>query len=160
VKSTEKRPLQILLIIYRSLIIFLLLLGVVLILGTIYASLLRKNPSGSLRTSTSQKVAAEGQTFTGLGPVRVSTADPQPGMAILVVSFMFYPTDRAFSEELTLRVKDLRQIIREYLGSFSVSELRTLSEDILKTELLNRFNNILRLGQIENLYFSEFMVVE
>jgi len=80
-------------------------------------------------------------------------------MVILFVVFTYYPEDKAFSEELVLRVRDFRQIIVDYFGSFSVSELQGLDEEGIKKELLRRFNVILRLGQIETLYFGDFMVV-
>jgi flagellar basal body-associated protein FliL len=101
----------------------------------------------------------EGQTFTGLGMLRVSTADPQPGMVVLSVSFIYYPEDKAFSEELVLRVRDFREIIANYIGSFSKNELHQQDEDNLKLELLHRFNAILRLGQINQIYFSDFMII-
>ena len=99
------------------------------------------------------------QTFTGIGRLRIPTAGPQPGMVILFVAFPYYPDDRAFSEELALRVRDLRDIIREYIGSFSVAELRRQDEEIIRAELLRRFNGVLRLGQIETLFFSDFMII-
>jgi flagellar basal body-associated protein FliL len=101
----------------------------------------------------------EGQTFTGIGTIRVSTADTPPGMAVLFVSFIYYPEDKAFSEELALRVKDFRQIIVDYFSSFPASELRSLDEENIKSELLLRFNSILRLGKIEALYFGDFMII-
>jgi flagellar basal body-associated protein FliL len=100
-----------------------------------------------------------GQTFTGIGRIRISTADPQPGMVILFVSFVYNPGDKLFSEELVLKIKDFREIITDYIGSFSVEELQKQEEENIKLELLRRFNAVLRLGQIETLYFSDFMVI-
>ena len=149
---------QLFMLIYKGLITCLVLLGGVFVVGTIYGVYLHsnfENHSGTIAHSKPE----EGQTFTGIGRLRVSTADETPGMVILFVSFMYYPADKAFSEELALRVNEFRQAIVDYLGSFSVSELQVLTEDVLKTELLRRFNAILRLGQIEALYFSDFMII-
>ena len=158
-KMTGGKQLTALFLIYRSLIICLIILGVVLICGTIYGAILHVNRQSNSKVVASNNVG-QGQTFTGIGPIRVSTADPHPGMVILFVTFIFYPEDKAFSEELVLRVKDFRQIIMEYFGSFAVSELRVSNEESMKTQLLDRFNAILRLGQIDTIYFSEFMIVE
>ena len=147
-----------LLFIYRSLIICLVILGLIFIGGTIYGVFFHQRPPDNFQVTISEKVG-EGQTFIGIGQLRVSTADPQPGMVIIYVSFIYYPNDKAFSEELVLRVKDFRQIIVDYFGAFSVSELQALDEDSIKIELLRRFNAILRLGQIETLYFGDFMVM-
>jgi len=155
---TGGRRSQLLLYVYRGLLGLLILLGLVFIWGTIYGVFIYKNPSNQAKPTASQKVG-EGQIFTGIGTIRVSTADTQPAMAILFVSFIYYPEDKAFSEELALRVKDFKQIIVDYFGSFPVSELRALDEEIIKTELLLRFNSILRLGKIETMYLGDYMII-
>ena len=144
--------------VYRGLIIFLVLLGVLLIGGTVYGLFFRPTPPGQDQVAV-QNNHAGGQTFTGIGQIRVSTADPQPGVVILFVSFVYNPEDRAFSEELALRVRNFREIIVDYIGSFSTTELQSLNEESLKSELLRRFNAILRLGQLETIYFSDFMIL-
>jgi flagellar basal body-associated protein FliL len=100
-----------------------------------------------------------GQTFTGIGRIRISTTDLQPGMVILFVSFIYYPEDKVFSEELVLKIRDFREIIIDYIGSFSVEDLQKQEEESIKLELLRRFNAVLRLGQIETLFFSDFMII-
>jgi flagellar protein FliL len=152
------RRSRILLFVYWGLIGLLILLGFGLIGGTIYGVFFHKNTPNKAQLAAFQK-AGEGQTFTGIGTIRVSTADAQPGMVVILVSFIYYPDDGAFSEELALKVKDFRQIIIDYFSPFSVSELRKLNEDDIKSELLLRFNSILRLGQIETLYFGDFMII-
>ena len=144
--------------IHRGLKVFLVLLGGIFVVGTIYGVFLRVNPKNHSGLTASSKVG-EGQTFTGIGRIRISTIDESPSMIMLFVTFVYYPADKAFSEELALRVQEFRQITIEYFGSFSISEFQILSEDSLKTELLRRYNAILRLGQIEALYFSDFMLI-
>jgi len=152
------RRSRILLFIYWGLIGFLVLLGLGLIGGTVYGVFFHKNLQNQEQSTVFQK-AGEGQTFTGIGTIRVSTTDAQPGMVVIFVSFIYYPDDVAFSEELALRVKDFRQIIIDYFSSFSLSELRELNEDEIKSEILLRFNSILRLGQIDTIYFGDFMII-
>jgi len=152
------RRSRILFIVYWGLIGLAILLGLGLIGGTIYGVFFHKNPPSKVQSASFQK-AGEGQTFTGIGTIRVSTTDAQPGMVIIFVSFVYYPDDGAFSEELALRVKDFRKIIIDYFSSFSVSDLRGLEEDDIKSELLLRFNSILRLGQIETIFFGDFMII-
>ena len=149
---------NILLFVYRGLIIVLILSGLVLIGGTIFAVFFNTTPAIDRQFDVSQ-INDDEQTFTGIGRIRVSTTDPQPGMVIIFVSFLYNPDDRPFSEELALRVGDFRNIIRDYIGSFSVTELQQLSEETIKTELLDRFNAILRLGQVEIIFFSDFIIL-
>ena len=151
------RRTRILSSLYRGLLICLLLLGLVIIGGTIYGVFLYNDPPGQGQINLLPE--SEGQTFTGIGRIRIPTADPQPGMVILFVSFIYYPDDKVFSEELVLRIKDFRDIIVDYIGSFSVEELQKLEEENIKSELLRKFNAVLRLGQIETLYFSDFLII-
>lgn len=154
--------MRILSFVYRSLIICLILVGLVFIGGTIYGVFFNAKPPDT-KTADVSLGTGQGQTFTGIGRMRVaakaSAADAQPGMVIVYVSFFYYPEDKAFSEELALRVKDFREIISEYIGFFSAAELHKKGEEDIKAELLRRFNAILRLGKIETLFFSDFMIV-
>jgi len=136
-------------------------LGLILIIGTIYGAFFNTRPSNhnpNVQVNAPGE-GGQGQNFTGIGRIRASTADPQPGMVILFVSFIYYPEDKAFSEELALRVRDFREIITDYIGSLSIAELHGQDEEALKAELLRRFNAVLRLGQIETLFFSDFMII-
>jgi len=155
---TRDRRSLLLLYVYRGLIGFLILLGFIFIWGTIYGVFFHKSLPNHEKSDASKKIG-EGQTFTGIGMIRIPTADIQPGMVILFVSFIYYPEDKAFSEELVLRVRDFRQIIVDYFSSFLVSELRGLDEDSIKSELLLRFNSVLRLGKIEALYLGDYLII-
>ena len=146
--------------VYRLLIVCLISLGLIIIGGTIYGVFFHTIPPGyKPKKQATVLQSGRGQTFTGIGRLRVLTADPQPGTVILFVSFNYYPEDKAFSEELALRVKDFRDIITTYISSFSTAELQKQGEEGIKAELLRRFNTTLRLGQIETLYLSDFMIV-
>ena len=142
--------------VYKGLLLLLILLVLGLIGGTIYGVFFKRAPQNSGPVDIFYE---GGQTFTGIGQIRVSTADPQPGIVIIFVSFSYYPEDIAFSEELALRVGDFRNIIVNYIGSLSVDELQTMNEEHIKAELLRRFNAVLRLGQIDVLFFSDFLIV-
>lgn len=161
-ESSVDKKSPVLSLIYRGLIVFLALLGLILIGGTIYGVFFHTLPIENNRVVSPKNGGEEerqGQTFTGIGRIRVPTNDPQPGMVILFVSFMYDPNDRTFFEELVLRIGDFRDIIISYVGSFSAGELQETSEESIKIELLRRFNAILRLGQIETLFFSDFLIV-
>jgi len=149
--------------VYLGLLICFIVLGIVFIGGTIYglfSHAIAVHQAQSYTTQKTTQASETGQTFTGIGRLRVSTADPKPGMVILFVSFKYNPDDKPFSEELALRVKDFRGIIVNYIGSLSAADLQKSGEEKIKGELLRRFNDILRLGHIEILYFSDFMIVE
>jgi flagellar FliL protein len=146
-----------------------LVLCLIFLAGTGYALFFRKNGvPGSLGVSevqgTQEAQGAEGapgeRIFTGIGRLRLSTAEPQSAMVILSITFPYVPEDRAFSEELAARVRDFRTITEDYFQSITLRDLRNKSEEQLKADLLERFNRILRLGKIPHIYFIDFMILE
>ena len=155
-------------IVYRGLLVTAFILVLVILGGTLFG-FFRGNAGGRNTQSINSQdnegfsVIGESETahiFGGIGQMRVPTADPEPGTVIVFISFIYDPLDRAFSEELALRVKDFREIISGYVGSFSSEELRRLGEEEIKFEILQRFNAILRLGKIDYLLFNDFMVID
>jgi hypothetical protein len=157
-------------VVYFVLLGVLILLGLSLLAGTVYALAVRndaglspdepQNRGGGISPQDSLSPDAEGQTFMGIGQIRAATAPPGPAAVIFSVTFPYNPEDRVFAEELASRTGDFRQSASEYLGSLSAERLRALDEGAVKAELLRRYNSLLRLGRIEVLYFSDFMILE
>ena len=144
--------------VYRILVALIILLIFMILGGTLYVIFSRSGPAEQTPVF-SVETSAEVQTFTGIGRLRIPMADPEPGVVILAVSFPYLPEDRAFSEELAFRIRDFREIIMDYMGSFSGEELQKKDEELIKADLLQRFNRVLRLGQIERLFFTDFMIL-
>lgn len=142
-----------LIIIYRSLLIFFICLALVFLGGTFYSLLNRHGEKIPVPLPPGEGI------FTGIGRLRCLAAG-ENSVVILSVTFPYDPEDRAFTEELAARVKDFRTVTGEYILSLTADELKKSGEDRLKSALLERFNRILRLGKIEILYFSDFMIIE
>jgi len=152
-KRIEDRPAQTSVIIYRVLIIIAAALALILIAGTIYGFAKRGNDAVSRITD-----AAGGENiFSGLGTMRIPTADPDPETLIINIAFPYDRNDRPFSEELASQVAWFKTATAQYLGAFTAEELSALDTDTINKELLTRFNSALRLGQIKELYILEFM---
>ena len=119
-------------------------------------------PPGSGRGAPAAASRAEGDesVFAGIGRIRVSTSGPDPAAVIVSIAFPYIAGDRAFSEELAARLPDLRRTTEDYFASHSSEELRRQSEPDIKDELLRRYNSILRLGRIERLFFSDYLVID
>jgi flagellar basal body-associated protein FliL len=153
------------LVFYRALVALALLLVLVILGGTLYALVFRSKPAAADPAASPAPVspsaaAAETSIFTGLGRLRCPTAGVNPGTVIFRAVFPYYPGDRPFSEELVSRIRELRNISSAYFADLTVEELGGKSEADVKAELLSRYNAILRLGQIEVLYFNEYMLIE
>jgi hypothetical protein len=173
-------------VLYRTLLVLAVALGGIILGGTLYAAF---RDSGSAGGGAGQGPAAPGTgetageaVFTGIGRLRIPLASPgesggmgggtgrSPGpgdmsagaQAALVLSIAFpYPArDRAFTEELASRVGDFRRITREYFSARSPEELRGMDEKTMKAELLRAYNAVLRLGNIETLYFNDLLLFE
>ena len=148
------RASSVLNIIYRVLLGVFLCLAVFFLAGTIYSFLSRNE--GAVPSVFSD--TADPRIFTGIGRLRLEANDE--ATVIISITFPYIPEDLAFSEELATRVNDFRTIAREYFSAYSAEELRLMNEEIIKNEMLNRFNSVLRLGKIEILYFNDFLVIE
>ncbi|GHV81403.1 hypothetical protein AGMMS49944_31940 [Spirochaetia bacterium] len=161
----KNRGLQ---LVYRILLILALLLALVILGGTVYALAIRPKAAitgraafkenGAPSSPASEAGISDASIFTGLGRLRCPTA--KAGMVILQAAFPYYPGDRAFSEELASRIRELRNISAAYFAGMTMEELGRKSEADIKAELLAEYNGILRLGRIETLYFNEYMLIE
>ncbi|MDR1278137.1 MAG: flagellar basal body protein FliL [Treponema sp.] len=166
------RPL---LLLYRFLLALALMLGVLILGGSLYAVFRGSGGAGSQaaagnRTGPEETEEPGTDIFTGIGRLRIPLAAPGNGdtggtgseRAALVLSIVFpYPVrDRAFTEELNSRAGDFRRIAREYFSARSADELRATDEKNMKADLLHAYNAVLRLGKIETLYFNDLLFFE
>ncbi|MCL2093694.1 MAG: flagellar basal body-associated FliL family protein [Treponema sp.] len=144
-------------VLYRILLVCLVLVVFIIIGGTLFS--IFNPPSGAPPLAPQTVPAGTAEIFTGIGRLRVSTSDLQPGVVIINVAFPYYPEDLAFTEELALRVGDFRDIINTYIASYTIEDLLGADEEQIKSDLLRELNAVLRLGRIETLYFTDFMVI-
>jgi len=150
-KRVEKGPLRAVDYVYRGLLVLAAALALTLIIGTIYG-LAKKGQAADPSAGT----VSEG-VFSGLGKMRIPTADPEPEILVIDVAFPYNKDDRPFSEELASRLSWFRTTTTDYLGAFTADELAALDLDTVNKELLTRYNSELRLGQIKELYILEYM---
>jgi flagellar basal body-associated protein FliL len=152
-KRIEKRLPPATEIVYRVLIIIAALLVLIILIGTIYGLINKgKKPE---KYSTYPEMP-EG-VFFGLGKMRIPTADAEPETLVISITFPYNKDDRPFSEELASRLSWFKEATAGYLGAFTAEELSVLDTDTVNKELLNRYNSVLRLGQIKQLYIDEYM---
>jgi len=152
-KRIEKRPPQAMELVYRGLIVVAAVLVLVLIIGTIYGLAKRGKP----QTAGASAGAVSEGVFSGLGTMRIPTADPEPETLLIDIAFPYNKEDGPFSEELASKVSWFKTATADYLGAFTADELSALDMDTVNRELLARYNSELRLGQIKELYILEYM---
>ncbi|MDR0476147.1 MAG: flagellar basal body protein FliL [Treponema sp.] len=157
--STAATP-PVLTIVYRSLIILALFLALCIAVISIWTVFFKPDQASNRPLGSGETVPAEmpGNVFTGIGRLRLSTADSVT--VILSVNFPYPDKDKAFSEELVSRIGDFRAAAAEYFRRLSAVELRSADESIIKADLLDMFNSLLRLGKIDSLFFSDYRILE
>ncbi|MDR3130599.1 MAG: flagellar basal body protein FliL [Treponema sp.] len=145
--------------VYRILLATVAFLALVLIGGTLYALVFRAGGAEPPRQPAPQSAAEDG-IFTGVGRLRAATAGPEPVTVIVSVVFPYPSDDKPFAEELATQIMNFRNITNEYFVSLSTKELLRKDDASIKAEILRRYNSLLRLGQIETIYFNEYLVIE
>ena len=153
-------------ILYLVLLLIAGLLVLILITGTIFA-LVRSPDTDALfklgKDRESPSILTYPQNsdiriFTGLGQLRIPLYNSS--VLILSITFPFQADDIAFTEELAMRIGDFKNLASVYFMSLNEENLTFFNEEEAKKDLLRLYNNNLRLGRIEALYFSEFMIID
>jgi flagellar protein FliL len=164
---------RLLLATYRILIVIVLVLITLIAGGTIVGLSARgSDQTGTAQSETQGEASGEvprktgaGHVrpqayFTGVGRIRAATADARPATVIVSIAFPYDKADASFSEELAARTRDFRELAVDLFSSYTSDRLRKADETELKTELLRRYNALLRLGSIETIYFNDYLVVD
>ncbi|MCL2271665.1 MAG: hypothetical protein FWC19_02530 [Treponema sp.] len=136
-----------------------------LVIGTIFG-IARSDDAKPLlqlgKTSdTGQTVQAYNEdirVFSGLGRLRIPLSNQST--LILSIAFPYYHNDTAFTEELAAKTDDLKSIASNYFSSLPAVRVNQIDEEKAKSEILLLYNNALRLGNIEALYFSDMMILD
>ena len=158
--TPKRQPLVI-----RVMALLIVALVVLFIAGTIYAKARSPNtgPLFTLGKPTVTEQAGEAvnddvRVFSGIGRLRIPLSNSST--MLLSIAFPYSADDITFTEELAARLGDLKAAASDYFTSLPADKLINIDETAAKTEILRRYNNILRLGRIEALYFSDMLVID
>ncbi|MDE5897687.1 MAG: hypothetical protein K2H09_00235 [Treponemataceae bacterium] len=126
------------------------------------ASALRMSADG--RIVPGRQGGATLASFTGLGQIRAATApeaDGTDGVTVVVVPWLAYiDGDTAFYEELSRKSSVLKGLMGDYFSSRTAAQLRQEGEAAVKAALLRTMNGRLVLGQIQAIYFTDYLFLE
>ncbi|MDR0323653.1 MAG: hypothetical protein LBI12_04310 [Treponema sp.] len=152
-----------------SRIIYMILLyvaGALILLffaGTIFG-LVRSSNNPILKLGKSSETASVNsqyddiRVFSGIGRLRIPLSNSS--ILILSIAFPYSANDITFTEELAAKITDFRTIAYDYFSSLPAKDVSQINEEAAKAEILKRFNESLRLGRIQTLYFSDLMVLD
>ncbi|GHU21455.1 hypothetical protein FACS1894172_12110 [Spirochaetia bacterium] len=150
-------------LLYRFLSGIIIILILILAAGTVYAFFFRSTAQKPFVRSGTQPESTPDYSvpfFTEIGRIRAQTADSTPVSIIVTPVFPHIFSDQNFTEEVRHTIPAFRSATQEYFHSLPAFQIRNRSEESIKTDLLSRYNALLRLGRIETLYFEDFLFIE
>jgi len=143
----------------RILAVIIASLLVIIVSGTSFAVLTGARARKLAREAVPATASQTG-VFDGIGRIRARTAG-QPGAIVIVdIAFPFDAGDRQFREELAQKRGELRSAATAFFSGKRTDELGPANEATVKAALRDTLNRLLSLGRIEELYFSQFHVVQ
>lgn len=116
----------------------------------------------NMTSPDNEKLAA----FTGLGRIRTVTKpdtkkkDDTGTPVVITPWFSYADGDTEFYEELSRKSTAMKALISQYFSQYTENELRSMSEDKIKTDLLQELNARFSLGKINAIYFSDYIFLE
>lgn len=97
------------------------------------------------------------EVFTELGTLRTGTRD-EPSIPIVIKPYFSYPADDTqYYEELCRKNRKMQLLITSYFADFTKEQLLENGEQKVKSDLLHLINDELVLGQIQALYFEQYI---
>lgn len=157
----------------RILIYIITSILLIIILGTVIGLVTKKaRPGKYLRTqdpspleirSLSKKAGQEMSAFSGIGTLRILTTsekEEEAGSILVVTPWFTYPQeDTSFFEELSRKNRLIESIFTSYFSNHTEKQLISKGEEQIKSELKSQINNQLTLGQIIDLYFTDYIFI-
>lgn len=148
----------------KVLIIIIGALVAIIFLGTIFAIGNKKQnePEVLIAKGKAENLAAPADTsvsaYYDLGKIRIVTTDQTP---MVLDPWLAYPEgDTVFYEELARKRGVLKAIFSDYFDNHTKKELLTTTEPVIKEEIKAKINTELSLGQIQDIYFTDYLFLE
>ncbi len=119
-----------------------------------------QNVKGGRTTARGQQKGAT-SAFGNIFPLEnfvVNLNDPG-GKRYLKTKIELEFFQEGFEEELNVRLPQLRDVVLLILSSKTLGDIQGIDGKIaLRNELIVRINQILKVGKVRNLYFTEFVI--
>jgi Flagellar basal body-associated protein len=139
------------------------LLALVIVAGTIYglASGTRQKKLSREADRAALEAELRGRaSYDGIGTIRAKSADPKAAVVVATISFPYDSEDRAFAEELARKSAVLKSVAASVLSSKKAADMAPALEGSLKAALRDAFNSRLSLGKVNEIWLSDFAVIQ
>jgi len=144
----------------KMLAIILGIIVLILIAGSIYGLASGTRAKKLAREAGMAALPAGSNVFTAIGTIRASTKDSPPSVVVATISFPYPADDSAFAEELEKKTSALKAAAQSWFAERSAADLVPAYEGSVKTGLRDAFNALLSLGKVDEIWLSDFSVIE
>lgn len=154
----------------KILLAIIIFLVVVIVMGSIFGLLNRKNhtPEILISQGKAESLMAPSDTtevtYYELGTLRISTASEnsdESGSLMILSPWLAYPAgDTVLFEELSRKSGSIRGIFQAYFSARTKNQLLTETEDHIETVIKDEINAELALGKISDIYFTDYLFLE
>jgi flagellar FliL protein len=110
--------------------------------------------------SESYKAKPPRYTYFEIEQIRTRTADEAPHTVMVSTKLGYTENDKKILTELIARTDQIFDVIRTYFSNKTANELAPQYEPEIKEDLKNNINQILSDGQVKDIVFKEFQVIE
>lgn len=98
--------------------------------------------------------------YTNFGQIRTTTSDMPPIPIVLKPSFSYSSENIPLFEEVAQKNNKLKNIITHFFSEKKIVQLKQLGEENIKTQLLEQINSELIMGNIQAIYFEDYIFLE
>ncbi len=98
--------------------------------------------------------------YDNIPEIRTRTSDENAVTVIVKVNLGYEPENKAVQSELIARTPRIQDQIRQFFANKTAGQLTPAHEEELKTELKERINKIMAEGQIKDVIFLDFNIME
>ena len=154
----------------KVLTIIIALLVILIITGTIYGLSNKKKQTPEVLLSQGKAVSlmapsdSDEVAYYELGTIRVSTAgedSDENGTVMILSPWLAYPAgDTVLYEELARKSGSIKGIFQAYFSARTKNQLLTETEEHIESVIKDEINADLALGQISDIYFTDYLFLE
>ena len=141
-----------------AIFLFLMILGTTIAVKT-------KSPAVPVVKAQPQKPLKDNlYSYKNLGRIRAVTAtekNKKSGTTVVLTPLISYTKDdKEFFEELSRKNAMIKSIFVNYFSLRTISQLKSKTDQQIKTELLAELNEILVLNKIQDIYFEYLIFLD
>jgi len=156
----------------RILLIIIGILITIVFVGTIFgvSSKKEKTPEVLISQGKAVNLAAPANTdiveYYQLQTIRIITAKDEKikddtGCAFVISPWLAYPMgDTVFYEEIARKQGTIKGIFTKYFAEKTQAQILSLGEERINNDLLTQINQQLSLGQIQSIFFTDFIFLQ